>query len=111
MVVAKSVAIFAVLTAMMSSIVFATGTIEGLGNDVGSILGQIYTTLRTLSTVAAVVAGTVAAFGYFFGKSDKTVQTSKSWGIRIAIAWCVINGIGFLVTLLGTLTAGHQWNP
>ena len=41
--------------------------------------------------------------------SGKTVDESRAWLKRIAITWCILNGLGFIMAYVSPFFAGGKW--
>lgn len=74
------------------------------------IMKDVYSQIVIISTVAAVVAASVALLLMNFSKSGRTVDESRSWLKRIVISWAVINGLGFIMAYITPFFAGGKWN-
>lgn len=59
------------------------------------IMKDVYTKILGISTIAAIVTASTALLLMNFSKSGKTVDESRAWLKRIAITWCILNGLGF----------------
>lgn len=61
------------------------------------IMKDVYTKILGISTIAAIVTASTALLLMNFSKSGKTVDESRAWLKRIAITWCILNGLGFIM--------------
>jgi len=71
---------------------------------------DVYDNIVKISTGGAVVVAAIATFLTMFSKNGRTVDEARSWRMRAAIAWAIINGLGFIVAYLIPLFQGGQWN-
>lgn len=102
------------LTVMMLVVVavlafIPTGLADGV-SDIKTIAQKIYGMIVGISTALAVVGEAIAACMYFFSSNGKAVEAASGWMKRIAIGWVFINGMGILVSLVGSMgILGHSW--
>lgn len=75
------------------------------------IMQDVYTQILAISTIAAIVAASVALLMMNFSKSDRTVTESRSWLKRIVITWAILNGLGFIMAYITPFFSGGQWTP
>ncbi len=73
------------------------------------IMKDVYGKIVGISTIAAIVTASVALLLMNFSKSGKTVDESRAWLKRIAITWCVLNGLGFIMAYVTPFFAGGKW--
>ena len=73
------------------------------------IMKDVYGKIVGISTIAAIVTASVALLLMHFSKSGKTVDESRAWLKRIAITWCVLNGLGFIMAYVTPFFAGGKW--
>ena len=72
------------------------------------IMKDVYTKILGISTIAAIVTASTALLLMNFSKSGKTVDESRAWLKRIAITWCILNGLGFIMAYVSPFFAGGQ---
>ncbi len=73
------------------------------------IMKDVYTKILGISTIAAIVTASTALLLMNFSKSGKTVDESRAWLKRIAITWCILNGLGFIMAYVSPFFAGGKW--
>lgn len=73
------------------------------------IMKDVYTKILGISTIAAIVTASTALLMMNFSKSGKTVDESRAWLKRIAITWCILNGLGFIMAYVSPFFAGGKW--
>ena len=73
------------------------------------IMKDVYTKILGISTIAAIVTASTALLLMNFSKSGKTVGESRAWLKRIAITWCILNGLGFIMAYVSPFFAGGKW--
>ena len=73
------------------------------------IMKDVYTKILGISTIAAIVTASTALLLMNFSKSGKTVDESRAWLKRIAITWCILNGLGFIMASVSPFFAGGKW--
>lgn len=73
------------------------------------IMKDVYAKILSISTIAAIVTASVALLLMNFSKSGKTVDESRAWLKRIAISWCILNGLGFIMAYVSPFFAGGKW--
>ena len=73
------------------------------------IMKDVYAKILGISTIAAIVTASTALLLMNFSKSGKTVDESRSWLKRIAITWCILNGLGFIMAYVSPFFAGGKW--
>ena len=73
------------------------------------IMKDVYAKILGISTIAAIVTASVALLLMNFSKSGKTVDESRAWLKRIAISWCILNGLGFIMAYVSPFFAGGKW--
>lgn len=73
------------------------------------IMKDVYTKILGISTIAAIVTASTALLLMNFSKSGKTVDESRAWLKRIAITWCILNGLGFIMAYVSPFFAGGNW--
>lgn len=88
------------------SLVFAA---EDMWSKAKSIMGDVYTKILGISTVAAVVTASIALLMMNFSKSGKTVDESRAWLKRIVVTWIILNGLGFIMAYVTPLFDGGQY--
>ena len=85
----------------------------GLATDMWTkaedIMKDVYTKILGISTIAAIVTASTALLLMNFSKSGKTVDESRAWLKRIAITWCILNGLGFIMAYVSPFFAGGKW--
>ena len=74
------------------------------------IMKDVYAKILGISTIAAIVTASTALLLMNFSKSGKTVDESRAWLKRIAITWCILNGLGFIMAYVSPFFAGGKWN-
>ena len=72
-------------------------------------MGDIYTQILGLSTIAAVVTVAIALLMMNFSKNGKTVDESRAWIKRIITTWVILNTLGFIIAFITPYFAGGQW--
>ena len=75
------------------------------------IMQDVYTQILTISTIAAIVAASVALLMMNFSRSGRTVEESRAWLKRIIITWVILNGLGFIMAYVTPFFQGGQWTP
>ena len=70
---------------------------------------DMWTKILGISTIAAIVTASTALLMMNFSKSGKTVDESRAWLKRIAITWCILNGLGFIMAYVSPFFAGGKW--
>lgn len=73
------------------------------------IMKDVYTKILGISTIAAIVTASTALLLMNFSKSGKTVDESRAWLKRIAITWCILNGLGFIMAYVSPFFASGKW--
>ena len=73
------------------------------------IMKDVYSQILKISTIAAIVTAAVALLMMNFSRSGRTVDESRAWLKRIIITWCVLNGLGFLMSYITPFFSGGQW--
>ena len=73
------------------------------------IMKDVYTKILGISTIAAIVTASTALLLMNFSKSGKTVDESRAWLKRIAITWCILNGLGFIMAYVSPFFSGGKW--
>lgn len=73
------------------------------------IMKDVYAKILGISTIAAIVTASTALLMMNFSKSGKTVDESRAWLKRIAITWCILNGLGFIMAYVSPFFAGGKW--
>lgn len=74
------------------------------------IMKDVYAKILGISTIAAIVTASVALLLMNFSKSGKTVDESRAWLKRIAISWCILNGLGFIMAYVSPFFVGGKWS-
>lgn len=82
---------------------------EDMWTKAKSIMSDVYNKILGISTIAAVVTACVALLLMNFSKNGRTVDESRAWLKRIAITWCIINGLGFIMAYVTPLFQGGQY--
>lgn len=75
------------------------------------MMKDVYTQIRNISTIAAIVTASVALLMMNFSRSGRTVEESRAWLKRIIITWAVLNGLGFIMAYVTPFFTGGQWTP
>ena len=91
--------------------VFASSTGGDVWAKASEIMKDIYNKILGISTIAAVVTAAVALLLMNFSKNGRTVDESRAWIKRIVITWCILNGMGFIMTYLTAIFQGGQYIP
>lgn len=89
------------------NVVYAAG--EDVWSKAKTIMGDVYTKILGISTVAAVVTASIALLMMNFSRSGKTVDESRAWLKRIIITWAILNGLGFIMAYITPLFEGGQY--
>lgn len=76
-----------------------------------TIMQDIYSKILGISTIAGIVAASVALLLMNFSKNDRTVGESRSWLKRIIVSWVILNGLGFIMSYITPFFVGGQWTP
>lgn len=71
---------------------------------------DVYDQIALISTVAGVVAASIALILMNFSKNGRTVDESRSWLKRIVITWVIINSLGLITAYLIPLIGDGKWN-
>lgn len=98
--------VVAMMCAMCSTQAFAA---EDMWTKAKSIMSDVYNKILGISTLAAVVTACVALLLMNFSKNGRTVDESRAWLKRIAVTWCIINGLGFIMAYVTPLFQGGQY--
>lgn len=99
------------LSAVSALPAFAEGETTDVWSKAREIMQDVYSQIVSISTIAAVVCTAVALLLMNFSRSGKTVDDSRAWLKRIAIAWCIINGLGFIMAYITPFFQGGTWTP
>ena len=75
------------------------------------ILQDIYNKILGISTIAGIVAASIALLLMNFSKNDRTVGESRAWLKRIVVSWAILNGLGFIMSYITPFFVGGQWTP
>lgn len=76
-----------------------------------TIMQDIYSKILGISTIAGIVAASVALLLMNFSKNDRTVGESRAWLKRIIVSWTILNGLGFIMSYITPFFVGGQWTP
>ncbi len=75
------------------------------------IMQDIYNKILGISTIAGIVAASIALLLMNFSKNDRTVGESRAWLKRIIVSWAILNGLGFIMSYITPFFVGGQWTP
>ena len=64
-----------------------------------------------ISTIAGIVAASIALLLMNFSKNDRTVGESRAWLKRIIVSWALLNGLGFIMSYITPFFADGKWTP
>ena len=112
-----SLMLASILTVLMALPVFAASAAPGgaAGSDIWTqaalIMGDVYSKIVGISTIAAVVAIAVALLLRNFSKNGRVVEESTAWIKNIAIGWAIINALGWILNYVSGLFAGGAYTP
>lgn len=76
-----------------------------------AIMQDIYTKILGISTIAGIVAASIALLLMNFSKNDRTVGESRAWLKRIIVSWAILNGLGFIMSYVTPFFVGGKWTP
>lgn len=91
---------------LLSTQAFAADTIWTKASE---IMKDVYSQIRGISTIAAIVTASIALLLMNFSKSGKTVDESRAWLKRIIITWAIMNSLGFIMAYITPFFAGGTW--
>ena len=75
------------------------------------IMQDVYNKILGISTIAGIVAASIALLLMNFSKNDRTVGESRAWLKRIVVSWAILNGLGFIMSYITPFFVGGQWTP
>ena len=75
------------------------------------IMQDVYNKILGISTIAGIVAASIALLLMNFSKNDRTVGESRAWLKRIIVSWAILNGLGFIMSYITPFFVGGQWTP
>lgn len=86
-----------------------TGSIQGFGQSVTSIITDIYTTSFSIVTVLAAVLLVIAFITRMTANTQKAAQAT-SWIVRIIVCYIAINCIGLLFSVIDGTIGSYNYN-
>lgn len=76
-----------------------------------TIMQDVYNKILGISTIAGIVAASIALLLMNFSKNDRTVGESRAWLKRIIVSWALLNGLGFIMSYITPFFADGKWTP
>lgn len=76
----------------------ANGGLKTIFEKVSASLKDVYKEVVGISTVVAVTFIAICLLIRMFSKNQRAVEEASAWIKRIAITWCILNGLAFFVT-------------
>lgn len=76
-----------------------------------TIMQDVYNKILGISTIAGIVAASIALLLMNFSKNDRTVGESRAWLKRIIVSWVILNGLGFIMSYITPFFADGKWTP
>ncbi len=80
-------------------------------DKVRTIMQDVYNKILGISTIAGIVAASIALLLMNFSKNDRTVGESRAWLKRIIVSWAILNGLGFIMSYITPFFADGKWIP
>lgn len=97
----------ATLSVLMATPAFAADT--NIWDKAKEVLGNVYTQIATISTIAGVATSAVALLLMNFSKNERTVAESRTWLKRIIVAYVLINSMGFIMAYITPFLVGGKY--
>lgn len=76
-----------------------------------TIMQDVYNKILGISTIAGIVAASIALLLMNFSKNERTVGESRAWLKRIIVSWALLNGLGFIMSYITPFFADGKWTP
>lgn len=97
----------ATLSVLMATPAFAAEA--DIWDKAKEVLGNVYTQIATISTIAGVATAAVALLLINFSKTERTVTEARMWLKRIIVAYILINSMGFIMAYITPFLAGGKY--